>query len=342
MAAHERAEGVDGDSSFRRAEGADTRGSSFRRADVVLEGGGVKGIGLLGAIVELDACGWTFPRIAGTSAGAIVGALVAACSSAGRPLSDVVDIMRELDYRKFCDGGTLDKLGAGGKAIELLLTDGVYKGQFVRDWLAAELAAMGIRTWGDLRIDDDPDTSLAPEQRYRLVVVASDLSRGQLVRLPWDLHRYGIDVDTAPVVDSIRASMSIPFYYRPVTMRLRQDQRVTLVDGGLLSNFPIEIFDRTDGAAPRWPTFGIKLSARPGAMAAEHEVEGSLQLAFACLRTLLGAHDAYHLDDEGKTSRTIFVDTLGVSSVDFGLDRDTQEKLFVNGQLAASRFLRRR
>ena len=36
-----------------------------------------------------------------------------------------------------------------------------------------------------------------------------------------------------------------------------------MVDGGMLSNFPIEVFDRTDGKPPRWPTFGIKLSAKP-------------------------------------------------------------------------------
>ncbi len=44
------------------------------KADVVLEGGGVKGIALVGALSVLMDAGYTFPRIAGTSAGAIVGA----------------------------------------------------------------------------------------------------------------------------------------------------------------------------------------------------------------------------------------------------------------------------
>ena len=30
----------------------------------------------------------------------------------------------------------------------------------------------------------------------------------------------------------------------------------------MLSNFPIDIFDRTDGRPPRWPTFGVKLLPR--------------------------------------------------------------------------------
>ena len=46
--------------------------------DLVLEGGGVKGIALVGAISVLEDAGLTFPRVAGSSAGAIVGGLVAA------------------------------------------------------------------------------------------------------------------------------------------------------------------------------------------------------------------------------------------------------------------------
>jgi NTE family protein len=49
-----------------------------RKADLVLDGGGVKGIGLLGAVLVLVEAGYSFPRVAGTSAGAIVASLVAA------------------------------------------------------------------------------------------------------------------------------------------------------------------------------------------------------------------------------------------------------------------------
>jgi predicted acylesterase/phospholipase RssA len=48
------------------------------KADLVLEGGGVKGIALVGAVAVLEEHGYEFNRIAGTSAGSIVGALLAA------------------------------------------------------------------------------------------------------------------------------------------------------------------------------------------------------------------------------------------------------------------------
>ena len=60
-----------------------TSAAAARRADLVLEGGGVKGIALVGAVTALDEAGYSFPRVAGSSAGAVVAALVAALASAG-------------------------------------------------------------------------------------------------------------------------------------------------------------------------------------------------------------------------------------------------------------------
>lgn len=190
------------------------------RADLVMEGGGVKGIGLLGAAVELARQGWTFPRVAGTSAGAIVGSLVASCVQTGRDVASLVEVMERLDYHKFRDSPFLGRFGVFGKGVDLLVHDGVYQGEYLVEWLETELARIGVRTFGDLRIDDDPDTSLAPHERYRLVVMASDVSRGQLVRLPWDYQHYGMVPDEQKVADAVRASMSVPFFFQPATMKV--------------------------------------------------------------------------------------------------------------------------
>ena len=54
-------------------------------ADLALEGGGVKGIGLVGAVSVLAEAGYRVARVAGTSAGAIAAALIAALSKDGGP-----------------------------------------------------------------------------------------------------------------------------------------------------------------------------------------------------------------------------------------------------------------
>lgn len=304
------------------------------RADLVLEGGGVKGIALVGAISVLEERGYVFNRVAGTSAGSIVGALVAA----GMPTADMIEIMRTLDYRRFQDKGREDRL-PGGRLYSLFTQHGIYEGAYLKGWLAEILAGYGVRTFADLRYED-AGVELPEEQRYRLVVMASDVSMGRLRRLPWDYPAFGHAPDETPVIDAVRASMSIPFFFEPVKLRSRvTDDEIWMVDGGMLSNFPVEVFDRSHGNPPRWPTFGIKLSARRGSQAVRFHLDSTYDLARSMVATMTSFHDQMHIDDPAVLARTIFVDTLGVKATDFGLTRDTADRLFDNGRRAAEAFL---
>jgi NTE family protein len=311
-----------------------------KKADLVLEGGGVKGIGLLGAVLTLADAGYTFPRVAGTSAGAIVAALVAAYQRAGLDLHDLEEVMRGVDYTRFEDGSLLERVtGPLGEGAELLLHEGMHSGGYLIDWLGPELEKADVVTFADLRLDD-PDSALESYQAFSLVVHASDLTRRVLVRLPWDYRLYGHDADSERVVDAVRASMSIPFYFRPVQVRTDRGT-ATWVDGGLLSNFPITVFDRTDGRRPRWPTWGIKLSGVPE-QRPDRPVRTVVGLALTCLETLAGDWNTYRFDAEGVTRRTIRVNTDGVSATDFSLDAVTRERLYQSGREAAQVFLERR
>jgi NTE family protein len=309
-------------------------------ADLVLEGGGVKGIGLVGAYSALSDAGYTFHRIAGTSAGAIVGALIAADIEPER----LKTVMRSVDYGRFQDEGFIDHLGLVGKGLSVLFEKGIYEGHYLVEWLDEILTTLGKRTFGDLRIDD-PNSSLPPEKRYKLVVMTSDVTRGELVRLPWDYARYGLEADDQLVAEAVRASMSIPFFYEPVQFAGRDDagRDVTsyMVDGGMLSNFPIEVFDRTDGKPPRWPTFGIKLSARPTSPVLQRfDVKGAFGLARAMVGTMTNFHDQMHIEDPAVLARTMFVDTKQVKATDFDIDEPTQDLLFSSGESGAQEFLK--
>jgi NTE family protein len=308
-------------------------------ADLVLEGGGVKGIGLVGAYSELSKAGYAFHRIAGTSAGAIVGALIAARIEP----EQLKAVMRTVDYGRFQDEGFIDHLGLVGKGISVLFEKGIYEGHYLVAWLDGILSTLGSRTFGDLRIDD-VNSSLPPEKAYRLVVMTSDVTRGELVRLPWDYPDYGLEPDDQLVADAVRASMSIPFFYEPLRFTGRDDAggevHSFMVDGGMLSNFPIEVFDRTDGKPPRWPTFGIKLSAKPTSKILQRfDVKGTFGLARAMVGTMTNFHDQMHIDDPSVLARTMFVDTAQVRATDFDIDEPTQDLLFTNGRKGAEKFL---
>ncbi|MDX2378480.1 MAG: patatin-like phospholipase family protein [Acidimicrobiia bacterium] len=313
------------------------------KADLVLEGGGVKGIALAGALKVLEDAGYTFPRVAGTSAGAIIGALVAA----GVGADDLHTIMLDTDFKEFMDEGSVQKYaGPVGTAYGLWFKQGVYRGDYFLDYLRNLLDDAGVDTFDQLEVDSDDNASLPIEARHRLVVMASDIRRNELVRLPWDLQSvYGVDPDDLSVASAVRASMAIPFFFRPFYIRRNgakgRGSRHTLVDGGMLSNFPIDVFDRKDASPPRWPTFGLKLSARVEDKTPEgsQDVDGSVAQVKAMITTMTSFHDSLHVGTPAVIDRTIFIDNLGVSSVNFDLDRDTQDRLYESGRDAATKFL---
>ena len=108
------------------------------------------------------------------------------------PPEDLQRVMRTVDYGHFQDEGFVDHLGLVGKGISILFEKGIYEGRYLVEWLDRILMDLGARTFGDLRIED-PNSSLPPERAYKLVIMTSDVTRGRLVRLPWDYPRYGLD-----------------------------------------------------------------------------------------------------------------------------------------------------
>lgn len=310
-------------------------------ADLVLEGGGVKGVGLAGAVTRLGAAGYAFQRIAGSSAGAVAGALVAALARAGEPVSRVGELALAVDYRRFRDRPRWQRLTwRFGDAVALLTSDGVWRGDYLHDWLAGTLADLGVRTFGDLRLPPDPESDLPEEHRYRLVVTATDVSRQRLARLPWDFGAYGLDPDEQPVAGAVRASASIPYLFQPVRLRARlPGPPATLVDGGVVSNFPVALFDRSDGKRPRWPTFGVRLAPRSPIVPATTRVRGPVALTRALVETALEAGDAADYDTPCVRARSVFVDPDDISAFDFSLSETDKRRLYDAGTAAATGFL---
>ncbi len=315
------------------------------RADLVLEGGGVKGIGVAGAVAAITGAGYTPQRISGTSSGA----LVAAIAAAGARGAALGEITRRLDFRALAARTGIGGLPVVGPGLALLTGSGLYRSGYLHDWVSRELAALGVRTWRDLRIDDP---ELPPEQRYRLVVTCSDLTLGQLVRLPWDYRSvYGLDPDPLIVADAVRASMALPFLFEPTTLTHADPTRhSTLVDGGLLSNFPIDSLDRVDGAMPTWPTFGVTVTTAPAPGVGERvslfhprlfdwPQPSSVRLLEQLLTTMILGRDQAHLHRPWVSARTIHVEAGDVGLLDFEITEERRDSLYQRGYDAATAFL---
>ena len=93
----------------------DPNGEERLVADLVLEGGGVKGIGLVGAVLVLSEAGYTFPRVAGTSAGAIAAVLIASIGKAGKPMWSLRGYLEKPRLQTVHADGPCRGLGRGNR-----------------------------------------------------------------------------------------------------------------------------------------------------------------------------------------------------------------------------------
>ena len=287
--------------------------------DGVFSGGGVRGLAIIGALNEIEQKGFRFTRVAGTSAGSIVAALVAA----GYTSNEIFQQLDEMDLTKFLD--TRKTLLPFPFASWLLVywRLGLYRGKELEKWIAQKLAAKGIRTFSDL-----------PPQSLR--VIASDLTNGRLVVLPDDLDKYGIHPGSFPVAKAIRMSCSIPYFFEPAKLRVAGKANI-LVDGGVLSNFPMWLFDQENVKMTR-PVLGIKLSYSETEHK-PHKINNAIQMFAALFETMKDAHDTRYISRK-HAKNIIFIPTEGVVSTEFILTDEKKHALFEEGKKYAKQFFR--
>jgi NTE family protein len=308
-------------------------------ADLVFEGGGVKGIGLAGAFAALQQRGFAHKSVAGTSAGAITAALVAA----GYTSAELDEILLKVPFADFEDKSWEDKIPLIGRGASVLLERGIYEGKFFRHWIAELLEAKGITKFGQL-VDEEAEK---PENRYRLRVIASDVTHRRMLVLPNDADHLGIEPDELEIAYAVRMSMSIPVFFEPVIHENPQTgEEHQIVDGGMLSNFPVWLFD-CEGRDPKWPTFGLMLVEPDPKVAIGHRLAGEehgldrgslVDYIKSLASTMMEAHDRLYLE-KATYARTIPIPTLGVGTTEFEITPERVRALYDSGHRAASDFL---
>lgn len=321
------------------------------QADAVFEGGGVKGIAFAGAITAAEEAGVKeWKNVAGTSAGAIAACLLAV----GYHGPELSRILSGVEYRRFADYG---RGGLPRGLVNSLWMRGMAPGRFFTEWLSEHIAdsplARDLRqetlTFADLMRHDLPD-DLEAEQRerakYRLRVIASDISSGRMLVLPQGIKGYSRPTGEAyspealGLVEAVRMSMSFPFLYNPVMLR-RNDGLHYVLDGGVLSNFPVWLFD-SNGRRPVRPTWGFRLHG--GTATVEADPNRTIPLPFWRLRMakamFQAATEAWDRDQVARTQavRTIGIPTGSISTTDFGLTKQQAEELRLSGERSARDF----
>lgn len=321
---------------------------AYHFKNLVFEGGGVKGIAYVGALEVLDKEGIlkNIKRVAGTSAGAMVAVLVGLNYTA----TEISEILWKLNFQNFLD----DTFGYVRDIDRLINEYGWYKGDFFRELMAGYIKDKTGN--GEITFKE-----LAKAKKYRdIYLIGADLSTG---------FSKVFCYDTTPdvkVADAARISMSIPLFFRAV-QNINNDGHV-YVDGGLLDNYPIKVFDRAsfitkesnireteyydktnkslskrvdqlDKFVYNKETLGFRLDSKEEInkflhpdmeMPIKNDIKTLFTYTKALVTTLIDFQNNVHLHSD-DWQRTVYIDSLGVGSIDFKISDSKKKDLVKSG-----------
>lgn len=273
--------------------------------NLVLEGGGVRGVAFCGALAALDNLGILdgIKNFAGSSAGAIAAALLA-CGA------DVPFLNAEfatVNFGDFLDYGNILKIPRS-----LVKYQGVCRGDAFEKWFGDTLE----------KLTDNRDMTFAECHKVfkrRLVITATCLNTRTV-------HYF--DYKTAPemtIKQAVRMSMSVPIIFRPV----RWNDAVW-VDGGVIDNFPMKAFHKDSPNVDRIDkhTIGLMLIGENNSV--DIPVVDIWSYTDALLDCYLSPPAGTRIDKQDWV-RTITIPCIGVSSFDFRAPREALEGLISAG-----------
>lgn len=317
----------------------------------------MKGVALAGAVAAAEQAGVSvWKNVAGTSAGAIVACLIVVGYD-GKRLKQILD---DVVYAKFTDYGPLGKVQ--GWLWNQFRSRGLAPGLYFTKWLADRIEESPLAqklgkeelTFADVVRDDLPP-GLRPEDleraRFRLRVIASEITSARMLVLPQAIEGYyrkdgtPYSADTLTLVEAVRMSMSYPFLFTPHVLYDTSRKPHYVVDGGLLSNFPVWLFDRRDGKPSARPTWAFRLHGGSSEEPAEPYRPlpmpfWRLKLAQAMLSAAVSAWDERQVTETASV-RAINIPTFDVATTDFNLSPENGAHLYQSGVDSTTSFFAR-
>jgi NTE family protein len=327
---------------------------SFR--NLVFEGGGIKGIAYTGALEVLEKKGILqgIERVGGTSAGAITAVFL----GLGYAVKEMEEKLLSFDFKKL-----LDSSPGGVTNIPRLEKEyGWYKGDYFRKKIGEFI---GDKTGNSESTFEDIEEMKEEHGFKSLYFMGTNLSTGLSEVFSKEPEHNPMKC----VADAVRISMSVPLIYASK----RGDHNDVYVDGGILDNYPVKLFDRqkyvTSGnyLTPRYyqrinarrdasfgpeleyvfnkETLGFKLGTREEisrfpdqADPPRENIDSFPDYICALIRTVIEGQQNYHIHSD-DWARTIYIDTLGVGTMDFGLEPGRKAELIESGRHCAKVFL---
>ncbi len=278
--------------------------------NLIFEGGGVKAIAYVGAlhILEREEILTNIENVAGTSGGAIVAALVALNYTS----DEIHNIISNMNLKKF-----EDRLWP----FRLFASYGLFKGDAFLKWMRNKIKRKGLNpsiTFGELE----------SKGNYKnLKIFATDLYTKSI-------REFSSNVTPKTIVaEAVRASMSIPLFFKSWQFTNKEPNNHIYVDGSVLYNSPIQIFKDLD------QTLGFYLANLTNVK--PHDEFGNYHLgkyAGNLFDTLLKSQSITFEQNRREKLQSVIINDLNVSAADFGLTLDMKNKLVRQGEIATKKY----
>ncbi|MBU5228255.1 patatin-like phospholipase family protein [Clostridium senegalense] len=318
--------------------------------NLVFEGGGIKGIAYVGALEVLESEGIlkNIKRVGGTSAGAIIALLV----GLGYTVTEIRDELANLDFKDFLD----NDIGIIRNLYRLFFNGyGWFKGNAFLKWIESIIYKKTNNknsTFKDIKSNPEFKDMFFQGTNLSTHLVATFSTEDKFC-------------ENMPIKDAIRISMSIPLIFKSI-----KKDHYYYVDGGVLSNYPIRLFDSIkyvhDAQHYLIPsyykkfkkqkeniiyvynkeTLGFRLVNKEKldiftdtAIPKNHKISSFFNFSWNLIATLMENQENTYLTQQDK-DRTIFIDSFNVSTVDFYIDSDTKQNLISSGKISTEMYIK--
>lgn len=317
------------------------RAGNSKVENLVFEGAGIRGIAYAGVIAELEQQSLMqhVEKVGGTSAGAIVATLLALDYNS----NEIAEIITSTKMQKFNDG----KYMFVGGMHRMANRYGWYQGVRFNNWIGNLIKSK----------TGNADITLKELKEYgckELHLTATCLNKQKMIVLS---HK---SYPEMKVRDAVRISMSIPLYFEAVFVdakgkTYRKPDKTKkldiMVDGGIIGNFPIHIFDDpskvdtcTNLPYPNPNTLGIRIDdadqiiqdqKRPDLV--DQDIDNLRDYVSAFYVLVLENLNRHNLTEE-DWDRTVSVSSAGIGPRIKKLSKEQKELLVESGRTSIATY----
>ena len=248
---------------------------------------------------------------------------------------------------------------------------GINPGKVFYEWIKARMEENGVHTVSDLngKVESlpklsvrKPDKQNASTLKGDVTFISSELISENKIEFPRMCPLFSEHIDDLHPAGFVRASMSIPFFFESfIIENIRPTPKIKaawenifdpgtdpppqarFVDGGILSDFPINIFYNPAIIEPRLPSFGIDLDDSDPNQEKQSDATNWSLLSYVgrIFNTI-----RFYYDKDFLLKNKVFQKGIGkiplaeFNWLNFFLTDEEKLKMFVKGARAACDFLK--